>query len=162
MLFMITSFVMMICCCGWRAYDSGCRGFTLDVEVVEGDGDEGGQGRLRMKWTSSDGPRTWQLLREESGQARQVRVDASECTRAVSCERTRAVTCERSRAVSCERTRAVSCERTRVVSFERTRVVPKLLIDFGTRPKITNRYWDFIPTITNRYWDFSSKITNRY
>ena len=45
LLYMITLFVMMICCCGWRAYDSGCRGFTLDVEAVEGDGDEDGQGR---------------------------------------------------------------------------------------------------------------------
>ena len=24
-------------------------------------------------------------------------------------------------------------------------IVPKLLMDFGTRPKITNRFWDFYP-----------------
>ena len=28
-------------------------------------------------------------------------------------------------------------------------IVPNLLIDFGTRPKITNRFWDFRPKITN-------------
>ena len=89
------------------------------------------------------------------------RADSSERTRAVSRERTRAVSSERTRAVSSEgtravsseRTRAVSCERTRAVSCERTRVIPKLQLDFGTRPKITNRFWDFSPKITNRFWE---------
>ena len=72
-----------------RSYRRRCRGFTLDVEAVEGDGDEDGQGRLRMKRTALEGPRTWQLLREVSSErvskSGQVRVDESEWMRAVSC-----------------------------------------------------------------------------
>ena len=41
-------------------------------------------------------------------------------------------------------------------------IVPKLLIDFGTWPKITNGFWDYSPKITNRFWDFSPKITNGF
>ena len=44
--------------------------------------------------------------------------------------------------------------------FRKILIRSQFLIDFGTRPKITNRYWDFSPKITNRYWDFSPKIIN--
>ena len=82
-----------------RSYRRRCRGLTLDVEAVEGDGDEDGPRRPRTKWTTLEGPCTGQLLREVS-------ISESESVKAVSCERTRAVSCERTRAVSCKRTRA--------------------------------------------------------
>ena len=49
-------------------------------------------------------------------------------------------------------------------------IVPKLLIEFGTRPKITNGFWGFVPNFlidfgtrpkfTNGFWDYSPKFTN--
>ena len=49
-------------------------------------------------------------------------------------------------------------------------IVPNLLIDFGTRPKITNGFLDFVPNlliefgtrpkITNGFWDYSPKKPN--
>ena len=37
-------------------------------------------------------------------------------------------------------------------------IVPKLLIDFGTRPKITNGFWDYSPKNTNGFWDMGPKL----
>ena len=74
MLFMITLFVMMICCCGWRAYDSGKelqkKMSWIDARrgAVEGDGDEDGPGRPRTKWTTLEGPCNGQLLRDVSSE----------------------------------------------------------------------------------------------
>ena len=55
-LFLITTlFVMMICCCRWHVYYSWEVPAGEVVEAKEGDGDEDGQGRLRMKLTLLEG-----------------------------------------------------------------------------------------------------------
>ena len=41
-------------------------------------------------------------------------------------------------------------------------IVPKLLMDFGTWPKITNGFLDYSPKITNGFWDYRPKFTNGF